>query len=804
MALIRTDIGAFGSSANFGTGAFTTTAFTPATNSLLAVAVFVENTANTAVAANLTLSGGGLTWTRRNIAESLNDGADTVAWYTAPVNGVGASMTLTVDSGSDNIYRYILHAFNYIGHDPVSPVGAKSSGIDATGSSPFTTTLDAAPATTSEVLSAGLADGVGNTITTGTGWSSRFASSPDLGVQTQSRTGSISTSTSFNDLVVGVALAGVAQAAIEIKANLGIFQVGSVLRIEGPNPVTATGSQAITVPAGTTCIVVGLSNSPGVSGRFSSGSYTFTKGGVDTAMGFQAGDNNASAWQGVLCWLGNPDIGAGTFKWNITTPDGTWPLLISVTFWGNVDPTSPARDSDFTNESAGTLPWTLPSLTAQTGDKIVAWAPFFGNVEGTVTTWSNLTELSELARYTGSASDGAWATGDPTGNTIVGITALDQVDDGALIAVVLRTTIVVADTIGPGIVIGSGSSFVGEGAIGAPDAVGPAALTATALTVSSPVIGAPNLINTQAANLATGSPVLGAPNLVNTKAANLTVGSPVLGPATLTIVVPLAATNLAVGSPVLGAPAITQAHVFVGTNLATGSPVIGTPNLVNTKATNLTVGSPVLGTPNVLSPVAAGKTVGSPVLGTPNVLSPVAAGKTVGSPILGTPSLLSPVAAGKTVGSPVLGTPLFTVVGVWVAVPPALGSPVLGPAVLGQKHVLTATNLATGSPVLGTPVFTRQFALATGGLTVASPALGAPLTGQKHVFAASGLATGSPALGTPEVGGMALIVGAPVLGRPLLHFVDHRLRHTRSGPPRTVGKSGRAAIAGRAGKGRGQ
>lgn len=166
------------------------------------------------------------------------------------------------------------------------------------------------------------------------------------------------------------------------------------------------------------------------------------------------------------------------------------------------------------------------------------------------------------------------------------------------------------------------------------------ALTALNLTVSSPALGNPNVVNTVPAPLTVSSPVLGTPNLINTKATNLTVSSPVLGTAALAITSTLTAPNFAVSALALGAPNLVNTKA---TNLAVSSPALGNPALGQTHvlpAPNLTVSALAIGTPAlsiVVTLAAPGFAVGSAVFGLANVVSPVAAPLAVSSPVLGAP-----------------------------------------------------------------------------------------------------------------------------------------------------------------------
>lgn len=219
---------------------------------------------------------------------------------------------------------------------------------------------------------------------------------------------------------------------------MAIAQTGSVLQFQ-PNVTTETGtaSSTITVPADATFVVVGVATYGGSANFIDA--LTFTKGGVDTAMtkATPAADASTSFFMGALFYMVNPDTGSNkSLKWDWLGASTDRPLF-SVTFWNGVDTSSPVRDADAAQ--AASAPFTTPTLTAQTGDKIIAWANGYtstGGVDGNASTWSNLTELSDVTNS--GNSDGAWATGDPTGNVAVALSTESGWDDGGISAIVVK------------------------------------------------------------------------------------------------------------------------------------------------------------------------------------------------------------------------------------------------------------------------------------------------------------------------------------------------------------------------------
>lgn len=213
MALSRTDLlgQLSGSAGNFGTGAFTTSSFTPPSNSLLVVAVLAIENAGTSTSflAELTLaSSNGLTFTSRVETEASPTAFGlAIRIWTAPVV-TGASMTLTIDCGTRSIGTYATSVVAYTGYDTSTPIGGVGSnfhdGITGTPTA-ASLTLNAAPATTSEVFGAAGMDKSTANATPG----AAFTEIHDLfnsdwgGLETEIRTGSTSTTVDWVDLIPG-------------------------------------------------------------------------------------------------------------------------------------------------------------------------------------------------------------------------------------------------------------------------------------------------------------------------------------------------------------------------------------------------------------------------------------------------------------------------------------------------------------------------------------------------------------------------------------------------------------------------
>jgi len=218
---------------------------------------------------------------------------------------------------------------------------------------------------------------------------------------------------------------------------VAIVQTGTTLDF----PISSTNyfgtvSTTITVPSDAQFVVVGLSNYGGGTNNKHSG-MTFTKGGVNTAMTPVFGADATTNWNAVAFYLAAPDTGTNkTLAWLWDNGTSSGDLAFSVTFWKGVDTTSPVRDTDGAQGSG--WPRNTPTLTCVSGDKIIAFAGFYygaGGGAGGVTTWNNLTELAEITNQ--GPAEGTWATGDPTGDTTVGVQSCTG-SEGGIVAIVVK------------------------------------------------------------------------------------------------------------------------------------------------------------------------------------------------------------------------------------------------------------------------------------------------------------------------------------------------------------------------------
>ncbi len=243
-ALARTTYALSESGVPHGTGSFTTAAFTPPDNSIVVVIITaMEQVPSADPSASQTISDSvGLTWTSQLAIGNAAGGVGLRMW-TAPVT-TGASMTITADCGASDIQQYTVHRYAYTGYNIGSPTGATASNGDAGADGALTITLSASPATDSEVigvLSQEMAgSGAGYAVTVGTGWTEIYEATVDtdfVHAQSQVRTGSTSTSVTWDDIAAGgINASHTVAAALEIKAaavgggaapsSLGLLGVG--------------------------------------------------------------------------------------------------------------------------------------------------------------------------------------------------------------------------------------------------------------------------------------------------------------------------------------------------------------------------------------------------------------------------------------------------------------------------------------------------------------------------------------------------------------------------------------------------
>lgn len=245
---------------------------------------------------------------------------------------------------------------------------------------------------------------------------------------------------------------------------MAIAQTGSIATYDVSGSNSGTASSTITVPGDATLVLVGISGvRTDLANFFSGGGMTFTKAGSGTAMtpiatGGSAGDADNTKFQSAMFYLTNPDTGTNktlTYDWSGSGNDSGYGVMLSVIFFKGVDTGSPVRSTGADQEWGP--PFTTGTMTAQTGDLIVAWVGVFstGQSNGTADSWSNLSLISQVTNIL--YADGAWASGSPTGSTSVELSTATNWEDGSISAVVLKPA---ADATVQGLSLISGISSI--------------------------------------------------------------------------------------------------------------------------------------------------------------------------------------------------------------------------------------------------------------------------------------------------------------------------------------------------------
>lgn len=218
-----------------------------------------------------------------------------------------------------------------------------------------------------------------------------------------------------------------------------VTQTGSMIEYDSIGTGnTGTVTTTLTVPADAELAVVGISGYASAN-FYSSGSMTLTKGGSDSAMtAVSGGDASTSAFMAAMFYIVLPDTGSNkTLKWDWAGAGASSNQpQVTITFWKDVDTSSPVRNAQGAQNASG-LPFTTPTITAVSGDLIIAYAGWFGT-SSTIDSWTNLTLLTQCAGENTGNGDGAWATGAPSGNTTVEATTGTGVNDGGICAISVK------------------------------------------------------------------------------------------------------------------------------------------------------------------------------------------------------------------------------------------------------------------------------------------------------------------------------------------------------------------------------
>ncbi|MET0651067.1 MAG: hypothetical protein ABWY63_01020, partial [Hyphomicrobiaceae bacterium] len=219
---------------------------------------------------------------------------------------------------------------------------------------------------------------------------------------------------------------------------MAITQTGTTVDTHSGGSTAETGQfyDFIPVPADAELVIAAVSGYTGDANGFAS--LLMEKGGSFTAMTkLNSADVSGSEWQAAMFYMVAPDTGdEQRINWDWVSGSDTH-VVCSVTFWKGVDTASPIRDSDAFQGNG--IPMTTPTLTAQTGDKLLAFfGGYTGGSNGTVDSWTGATTLANNANH--DYIDSAWGSANPTGNQTVEVTSVTSfgANDSALCAVVIK------------------------------------------------------------------------------------------------------------------------------------------------------------------------------------------------------------------------------------------------------------------------------------------------------------------------------------------------------------------------------
>jgi hypothetical protein len=218
------------------------------------------------------------------------------------------------------------------------------------------------------------------------------------------------------------------------KVSAAVSRTGSLTEIDDRND---SSSQSVSVPSDATLAVVAVSGFQSTVNKFSGG--TVTLGGSTMTAVSSGQDGTTSRFMGAMFYLVNPPTGTQTLAWDwlgSTNPtDGV--VLVHGYYKGNAT-VSMARDTDGVQGAATS--YSTKSLTATTGDLIIAWGHLFKTTSLTYS-WTNATKVADFQTTTSfQNAGGSWAEGSPSGNTSVtfshsGTTA----NDGGVGALVVKS-----------------------------------------------------------------------------------------------------------------------------------------------------------------------------------------------------------------------------------------------------------------------------------------------------------------------------------------------------------------------------
>jgi hypothetical protein len=360
-----------------------TGSFTPADNSML-VAVHIgqfNSDSEADISARMSVSGGGLTWTRRVYRNNTDTNYDTcITIFTAPVT-TGASMTVTgtintTTPTSRTWDKHLLQVFEVIGAGGFGATAA-DSGND-TG--PKSITLSAAPAASSLVIAAVCSDDSAGAATPASGWTELrdVNGGTGMALQTQYRSGSTSQTVGWDIVDALYAWEGV---ALEITAANDLYAA--------LDETSANDADYIEVqPSATT--------PPTITNLYN---YKGTLSGTPAA--FTSGSVSYGANKLLVAVVGVSDANTNTTVGTTLTGGGlTWTKRLSRDAIGtNYDCCVEVWTAETTSSGSGALTWTRASGAPAASDN--GWVLSVSEISNYGPSWLGTSKIEGAAVQTG-------------------------------------------------------------------------------------------------------------------------------------------------------------------------------------------------------------------------------------------------------------------------------------------------------------------------------------------------------------------------------------------------------------------
>jgi len=194
-------------------------------------------------------------------------------------------------------------------------------------------------------------------------------------------------------------------------------------------------SQDITVPDGTDFLIVYVSGHNPTTDYFTDAGASFDIESVAATVGCTASDASDSLSAGACFYLLDPTTGSGvTLDWYWKYSSSAWEGVLFV--WVAYSGVDSVRSNY--GDQEGAPQYETTELTSSSGDLISV--AVFGHAvsEGSVTTWSNATEVDEFSAYVN--ADLTLAEHASSGNVTIGTDTVNDYGEGGIMAVIMIPT----------------------------------------------------------------------------------------------------------------------------------------------------------------------------------------------------------------------------------------------------------------------------------------------------------------------------------------------------------------------------